>query len=1081
MFRSCIFLLMSNLLLYAASFNSFGLKEYTIESEHFRLHYQEGLKHVADEIADILERLYGIYRNVYRITLPSKTEVVVTNEYGNGGALPLLNTIVIDANAFDFNMRGSADWLENVVAHEYAHIVSIWTSFKSPSWIPYYMYGFFTHPNEKRRLELLHVFPNDILPPWLFEGIAQYESSRNKGDSWDTHRDMVLRTLSLSNKLLTWDHMSVFAGRGDDYEKTYNHGFSLVKYIAETYGYDVVLSILREASKFPRINFDRSIKAVMGISGRELYDEWKTALKKRYTRQIDSIGPQVYGTRINKDGYNNYLPRFGPGDEKIYFLSNGTYEYYRQKLFSYSMADTVDKDKRIIMETPAIASFYDIYDPAEKIVFTSAKSRKSQLKPSRGGQRTRDIFINDLPDRAADKRYRSRKERQISEKKDFFHAVFSPDGKRIACTKRQNDKFIIYLTDTAGSDFTPLYPSKKHPELDIHTIFSIDWSPDSNCIAIGYIDRNDRKIGIFNLKTKEFYNVCDTRYDERDPRFSPDGKKLYFSSDRSGIFNIYRFNFEKNTLQRLTNVSGGAFTPDVSNDETKLVFANYDENGYGIYLIDSIQVLEEKSFDTATCRIRLGYPAKKLLTRTSSPGKYSSLPREFLFVPAFIGEQVLTENNDVYKGITNFKIGFIAYLFDPLDIVSNRGNSITAFFLYDPSEFLFDKKHIINKKATYDLALFAHSSRLPFDLDFSFYQRSIAGKDYFNIFEENSSNNNASLDYKLCPNWFTLSLTHKLFGNFRSSYSHAGIHGEYDLYRVWVKMESDTFEVYNKYFGYTPTKGYRVGAHYTLSLRKVDPRSSISPKGLGLMVGYDFYNQYMQNEVNSFTFEDGTLKENYHAPYRYNQVDLKLLYGRSVPLLKKHNLFFKLDASLAKLTKSSKNRLKEDVESGDLPHNDIPGYMQPWLWVPGYTFYFKDEENIDTILISGNGVAGADLSYRFPLWPGSIDRKWGFLYLDKFYGAINFGGGVAVNRLSDFFDLHRQDLFLYRGIELRLETISFNTMPMAISFRWDYGIDKAPPLGGHRLSCNIGFDFDYWDIVVEPRRHRFGSQRIMYK
>jgi len=241
------------------------------------------------------------------------------------------------------------------------------------------------------------------------------------------------------------------------------------------------------------------------------------------------------------------------------------------------------------------------------------------------------------------------------------------------------------------------------------------------------------------------------------------------------------------------------------------------------------------------------------------------------------------------------------------------------------------------------------------------------------------------------------------------------------------------------------------------------------------MVEYDFYNQSMQNEVHSFSVENGALKENYHAPYKYNQVDFKLLWGKSVPLIKKHDLFFKLEGSLAKLTKSSRSKLKKDVESGDLPHNDIPSYMQPWLWIPGYAFYSKDSENIDTVLISGNGVVGGDLSYRFPLWPGSIDRKLGFLYLDKFYGALNFGGAAAVNKLSDFKHLHWDDLLLYRGIELRLEAISFSTMPMAISFRWDYGIDKTPPIGGHKLSFKIGFDFDYWDIVVEPKRHRFPS------
>lgn len=86
-----------------------------------------------------------------------------------------------------------------------------------------------------------------------------------KGDYWDSHRDMILRTLTLSGNLLSWDHMQVFsADRTYEYELTYNHGFSLVQYIAEKYGEEYLVSILREASKMPRLNFDRAIKAKIG-------------------------------------------------------------------------------------------------------------------------------------------------------------------------------------------------------------------------------------------------------------------------------------------------------------------------------------------------------------------------------------------------------------------------------------------------------------------------------------------------------------------------------------------------------------------------------------------------------------------------------------------------------------------------------------------------------------------------------------------------------------------------------------------------------------------------------------------------
>lgn len=1062
--------------------NAFNQKHYTFETEHFRLHYSEGLKHVAEEIGDILEGLYDIYRNRYNLTLPNKTEVLVSDDDGSGGwALVFENMINIWSSDFDWNMRGSRNWLENVVAHEYAHIVSIWSSFKMPTWMPYVQFGYFTHPNAKKRIEAFHLFPSEILPPWFFEGIAQYESTMNKGDTWDTHRDMILRTLSLSDKLHSWDHMSVFAGKGEDYEKTYNHGFSLVKHIADTYGYEKVVSILRESSKLGRLNFDRAIKASLGISGRELYKEWKMSLKKHYTKQIDSIGEQVYGVKINKDGYDNFWPRFSPDNHKIYFLSNGNYDFALRSLYSYDLSDTVTEKKRIKIEMPEIKGFYDIHDPSRHIVYSSQQSRKSSLPSRLGGRRTLDLFIDTLPSPEKRKRLFSRKtRRQITEKKHFFHAAFSPAGDKLVCTKRDIDKFYLLLADTSGKIIKNLYPSKKHPKLEIKSIYSIDWSPDGNNIAISYYDRDDRKIGIFDVSSEEFFTLCNTVHDERDPRFSPDGKKIYFSSDRSGIFNIYRYSFDTGVLQRITNVSGGAFTPDVSSNEKKLVFANYDADGYGIYLIDSIKVIEEIQVDQKNALAkRNDLPPKKLGTTFSAPKKYLKIPWQLIFIPSFFSEQIISEDDDAFKGIKHFKIGGVINLVDPL-FWAEKGSNIGAFFLLSPDEFLFDRQEIINRKATYDFGAFGFTRALPVDLSILYIQRSIAGKDVFrhDMFGDDTLE---TLDYNLNPSFVDLVLSHWV-----NDFFSLNLLASYNQFKVWVQtsLPGDI-----RYFEYIPTKGTRFGSYLFTGSIRPDSKMNISPKIAAFKLKYEYWNQLMQNEINSFTFDNG-IEENYIAPYKYHQVSSSLKWGKTTPWFRKHDIFTELDISAVKLTSSSEKELQKDVDKGFIPSVHIPSYMQPAAWIPGYSYYFKDSLEVvthkigdtlppdtnriymDTALISGNGVITGSISYRFPLFPGLIDKKLGFIYLSHLYGALNFGGAAAVNKLSDFNNLHWSDILFYRGVELRLEAITFSTFPLAISARWDYGIDRKAPVGGHKFTLSMGFSFDNWDIIVEPDGRR---------
>ena len=70
--------------------------------------------------------------------------------------------------------------------------------------------------------------------------------------------------------------------------------------------------------------------------------------------------------------------------------------------------------------------------------------------------------------------------------------------------------------------------------------------------------------------------------------WSPDGKHLYFSSDRNGVFNIYAIDLENEELFRVTNVLTGAFRPQISPDESQLYFSIYQHYGYGIASMKNI-------------------------------------------------------------------------------------------------------------------------------------------------------------------------------------------------------------------------------------------------------------------------------------------------------------------------------------------------------------------------------------------------------------------------------------------------------------------------------------------------------------
>ena len=87
--------------------------------------------------------------------------------------------------------------------------------------------------------------------------------------------------------------------------------------------------------------------------------------------------------------------------------------------------------------------------------------------------------------------------------------------------------------------------------------------------------------------------VLVTDADERSPAFDAQGQMLYFASDASGIFNLYRMAVENpGAPERLTNVLGGAFMPAVG-PTGRIAFAQYQWDGYKIAMLETPDALPE--------------------------------------------------------------------------------------------------------------------------------------------------------------------------------------------------------------------------------------------------------------------------------------------------------------------------------------------------------------------------------------------------------------------------------------------------------------------------------------------------------
>ena len=114
------------------AFNHPELYWQSLHSEHFIVHYHDGTKRTAIETIEVAEEIYESITKMYNYEPASKTQIIIrdTDDFSNGSAFFFDNKIEIWANPLDFDLRGSHRWIQNVISHEFTHIVQIGKSLK---------------------------------------------------------------------------------------------------------------------------------------------------------------------------------------------------------------------------------------------------------------------------------------------------------------------------------------------------------------------------------------------------------------------------------------------------------------------------------------------------------------------------------------------------------------------------------------------------------------------------------------------------------------------------------------------------------------------------------------------------------------------------------------------------------------------------------------------------------------------------------------------------------------------------------------------------------------------------------------
>lgn len=563
---------------------------FTIESDHFLVHYQEGSSRSAQVISRIAEEVYKPITELYRHEPATKVSIVLRDreDYANGAAYFFDNKIEIWLPALDTPLRGTNNWLRNVITHEFTHIVQLQASMKRSRSIPAIYMQWLSY-EQVRRPDVLYGFPNGIITlpfatvgitAWFAEGTAQYQRSGLMYDYWDSHRDMILRTRILDDNYLPFTMMGTFTSKTSlERETVYNQGYAFIIYLVIRFGEEVIADISHAAANSGKNDFSLVMKAATGVSGQELFDDFIREQKEFYRIATEAL-TYTETEVVDDNGFFNFYPIYSPTGNRFAYLSNKGRDYARTSLIikdkdgretslnDMNGYDLMDRHAQY-QSSHGMASNTALDFISNRFSFSPdgnfiaySRSRKNKL-----GETYQDLYTYDIE---------TEEKKQLTQSARIQDPAWSLDGKRLAAVQINDgtQNLVIYHFDADSVQQITDFNSGE-------TIYAPVWHPNGSDIYFASASLTNREIWVVNTQSGmvERY-LYDDIYDYRDPWIDPDGLYLYFAADDGGIFNIWRMAFETGNFEQLTSVPGGAFMPHVFED--KLYFAEYRSEGYAI-------------------------------------------------------------------------------------------------------------------------------------------------------------------------------------------------------------------------------------------------------------------------------------------------------------------------------------------------------------------------------------------------------------------------------------------------------------------------------------------------------------------
>ncbi len=591
---------------------------HTLETEHFIVHYHDRQGDMPQRVALYCEEAHIQLMPLLDWLPAEKTHVIIDDrvDTANGSA------VIVPRNTIRLFLtgppgRGSLgdydDWLRGLIIHEYVHILHIDTIDGLPAILN----------------EILgkRASPNQLLPRWFTEGMATYhESARTGGGRVRSSLfHMYLRTAYLDGNFFD---LGTLTGLPYDWPRgaaPYLYGSHFLAYVAETRGEEFFRAFNHKyGGRYIPYSMNITAREVVGEDFEQLYAEWFAHIAGTYEAQLMAI--RAAGVtpveRLTENHQSSHTPRARPGTRQVSFFSASG----RDSAGIYTHDLDSEQIEPLVVHGSVGGPHW--WDPTGRYVIfnTSVLLRNTYAY--------NDLVMHDVQTGVEERLTRGLRARD---------PAFDPQGRRVVFVENDAGRTHLALFDLQTGQRRRLIETTTEGQFDTPV-----FDPSGRFIAVSYWpDRRGRDIYVYDTQHERLVRLTADRAIDLEPTFSPDGKYLVFSSDRTRVYDIYAIEtqtlagrvdglvkrYPDKTLEpldlpiwRVSRVERGLFTPQIVQDgDRQWLYVST----FGVY-----------GFDLG----RMPFDPERFL----GPAPPSQIKRPSVAAPV-VPEPVITEGPDTYR------------------------------------------------------------------------------------------------------------------------------------------------------------------------------------------------------------------------------------------------------------------------------------------------------------------------------------------------------------------------------------------------------------------------------------------------